>query len=121
MEFQSVRSNAKDVQDERDGDSLPAHLSTSTVTSRRSNKDSRSFLILLLTPFKMSYDATKEQAQPYTKTVEELPDMRRNTVKLVKKAVKEDRTAYVLVNNRSEGNVPLIIQALRNTLHVAET
>jgi hypothetical protein len=38
--------------------------------------------------------------------------MRRDTVELVKKAVEEGRRAYVLVNNRSEGNAPLTVQAL---------
>ena len=55
-------------------------------------------------------------AEPYTKIVEELPEMRREAVELVKKAVAEDRRAYVLVNNRSEGNAPLTVQALREAL-----
>ncbi len=38
--------------------------------------------------------------------------MRRDTVELVRKAVAEIRRAYVLVNNRSEGNAPLTVQAL---------
>ena len=38
------------------------------------------------------------------KIVGELPEMRRDTMDLVKKAVSEGRRAYVLVNNRSEGN-----------------
>ena len=40
---------------------------------------------------------------------------------LVKQLVGEKRHAYVLVNNRSEGNAPLTIQALRNALQVAES
>lgn len=73
-------------------------------------------VLRLLTPLKMSYEAAKKRAEPYTKIVEELPEMRRDTVELVKKAVGEQRKAYVLVNNRSEGNAPLTIQALRNAL-----
>jgi hypothetical protein len=78
-------------------------------------------VLRLLTPLKMSYEAAKKGAEPYTKIVEELPEMRRDTVELVKKAVEENRKAYVLVNNRSEGNAPLTIQALRNALQGAET
>ena len=78
-------------------------------------------VLRLLTPLKMSYEAAKKRAEPYTKIVEELPEMRRDTVDLVKRAVGEQRKAYVLVNNRSEGNAPLTIQALRNALKVAET
>ena len=70
----------------------------------------------LQTPLKMSYEAAKKRAEPYTKIVEKLPEMRRDTVELVKKAVGEQRKAYVLVNNRSEGNAPLTIQALVESL-----
>ena len=78
-------------------------------------------VLRLLTPLKMSYDAAKKRAEPYTKIVEELPEMRRDTVDLVKQSIGEERKAYVLVNNRSEGNAPLTIQALRNALQAAET
>ena len=59
-----------------------------------------------------------KRAEPYTKTVENFPERRRETVELVKRAVAEGRRAYVLVNNRSEGNAPLTIQAL--TTHLRE-
>lgn len=45
--------------------------------------------------------------------------MKRETVELVRKAVAENRCAYVLVNNRSEGNAPLTIQALNDQLKAA--
>ena len=73
-------------------------------------------VLRLLTPLKMSYEAAKKRAEPYTKIVEELPEMRRDTVDLVRKAVAENRRAYVLVNNRSEGNAPIMIQALTDRL-----
>lgn len=38
---------------------------------------------------------------------------------LVKKAMEEKRQAYVIVNNRSEGNAPLTIQALRKRCRLA--
>ena len=65
-----------------------------------------------LTLLKMSYEAAKKRTEPYTKIVGELPGMRRETVSLVKHAVAENRRAYVLVNNRSEGCAPITIQAL---------
>jgi uncharacterized protein YecE (DUF72 family) len=68
----------------------------------------------------MSYETAKKRAGPYTKIVEELPQMRRETAHLVRQAVPEARRTYVLVNNRAEGNAPLTVQALsdqlRNTL-----
>ena len=73
-------------------------------------------VLRLLTPLKMSYEAAKKRAEPYTKIVEELTVMRGNTVDLIRKAVAEGRRAYVLVNNRSEGNAPLTVQALTELL-----
>jgi hypothetical protein len=39
-----------------------------------------------------------------------------DTVELVRETVAENRRAYVLVNNCSEGNVPLTVQALSEML-----
>ena len=58
----------------------------------------------------MSYEAAKKRAEQYTKIVGELPEMRRDTVELVRKAVAENRRAYVLVNNRAEENAPLTVE-----------
>jgi septum formation topological specificity factor MinE len=73
-------------------------------------------VLRLLTPLKISYEAAKKRAEPYTKIVGELPEMRRDTVELIRKAVTENRRAYVLVNNRSEGNAPLTVSALRDSM-----
>ena len=64
----------------------------------------------------MSYEAAKRRAEPYTKIVEELPQMRRETAQLVRQAVREGRRAYVLVGNSSEGNGPLTVQGLSEML-----
>jgi uncharacterized protein YecE (DUF72 family) len=76
-------------------------------------------VLRLLTPLQMSYEAAKKRAEPYTKIVGELPEKRRDTIDLVKKAMGEKRRAYVIVNNRSEGNAPLTIQALKTALQVS--
>jgi uncharacterized protein YecE (DUF72 family) len=73
-------------------------------------------VLRLLTPLKMSYEQAKKRAEPYTKIVGELPEMRKETVSLVNQAIGEQRQAYVLVNNRCEGNAPLTIQALADLL-----
>jgi hypothetical protein len=75
-------------------------------------------VLRLLTPLKMSYEAAKKRAEPYTKIVEELPHMRRETVELVRKTVAENRRAYVQVNNRSEGNAPLTVRALVDAMKI---
>ena len=43
--------------------------------------------------------------------------MRRDTVNLVNQSIEETRQAYVVVNNRSEGNAPLTVQALVERRH----
>ena len=71
------------------------------------------FVVLrLLTPLKMSYEGAKKRAEPYNKIVGELPEMRRDAVALMGQATGEARRVYAIVNNRSEGNAPLTIQAL---------
>jgi len=73
-------------------------------------------VIRLLTPLNMPYEVAKKRAAPYNKIVEALPQMRKETVSLIKQAVSENRRAYVLANNRSEGNAPLTVQALASSL-----
>jgi hypothetical protein len=68
-------------------------------------------------PVKMSYEAAKKWTEPYSMIVGELPHMRRDTVQIVRQAVRsEGRRAYMLVNNRAEGNAPLTVQALTDQL-----
>jgi uncharacterized protein YecE (DUF72 family) len=73
-------------------------------------------VLRLLTPLNMSYEAAKKRAEPYDKIVGELPDMRKDALVLIKDAVAQNRRAYVLVNNRLEGNAPLTVQALTDQL-----
>jgi uncharacterized protein YecE (DUF72 family) len=73
-------------------------------------------VLRLLTPLKMTYEAAKKRAEPYTAIVDALPEMRQETVDLVKKAVHGVVKTYVLVNNRAEGNAPMTIQALTEML-----
>ena len=51
-----------------------------------------------LTPLGMTYEAAKKRADPYTKIIEELPQMRRDTADLVQQAIAKNLRSYVLVN-----------------------
>jgi uncharacterized protein YecE (DUF72 family) len=73
-------------------------------------------VIRLLTPLGISYAEAVKRASPYTKLVAPLTQMRQDTVELVRQAVAEGRSAYVLANNRAEGNAPMTIQALADLL-----
>ncbi len=55
----------------------------------------------------MSYETAKKRVETYTKNVEELPEMRRDTVELMKHAVGQKRKAYVLVEQPQRRERPL--------------
>jgi uncharacterized protein YecE (DUF72 family) len=84
---------------------------------RRLGSFTASFTVIrLLTPLKMKYAEAKLRAAPYDKIVARLPEMRADTVEIVRSAVSQERPAYVLVNNRAEGNAPTTIQELTRML-----
>ena len=58
--------------------------------------------------------STGSRAKPYTKIVEKLPEVRRDTAEFIKKAVAENRRAYVLANNPSEENAPVTVGAIHD-------
>ena len=62
-------------------------------------------------------EAAQKRAGPYDKIVGQLPEMRADTGALVKEPVSRRIRAYVLVNNRTEGNAPLTVQALVDLLN----
>ena len=66
-------------------------------------------------------EEAKQRAQPYNKIVGELPEMRRDTINLIRRATGEGLSAFVIVNNRSEGNAPLTIQGLITGLRGCES
>ena len=46
------------------------------------------------------------------KIIDELPTIRRDIVNLVNQSIEEKRQAYVLVDNRSQGNAPMTFRPL---------
>jgi uncharacterized protein YecE (DUF72 family) len=73
-------------------------------------------LLRLLTPRDKKYHDAVKAFEPYDKLVRPLPDMRASAVRLITQAVEEHRRAYVLVNNRSEGNAPGTVKAIHQLL-----
>lgn len=65
---------------------------------------------------KMHHQTGRKRAELYTKIVQELPQMPRETVQLVRQAVVAGRRVYALINNRAEGNEPSTVQALTELL-----
>jgi uncharacterized protein YecE (DUF72 family) len=73
-------------------------------------------LLRLLTPRDKKYHDAVKAYEPYDKLVRPLPDMRESAVRLVDRAVSEQRRAYVLVNNRAEGHAPGTAKSLYTRL-----
>lgn len=73
-------------------------------------------LLRLLMPLGLSHAEAVTRYAPYNRLVEPAPRMRADTVALVRQALQEDRSSYVLVNNRAEGNAPLTLQAIAGML-----
>jgi uncharacterized protein YecE (DUF72 family) len=65
----------------------------------------------LLKPGRRYADAVK-QFQPYDRVQEPLPDLRHDLVRLVSEAHRRRVEAYILANNRAEGNAPGTIRAV---------
>jgi uncharacterized protein YecE (DUF72 family) len=65
----------------------------------------------LLKPGRRYADAVK-QFQPYDRVQEPLPELRRDLVRLVSEAHRRRLEAYILANNRAEGNAPGTIRAV---------
>lgn len=70
----------------------------------------------LLTPLGLRYASAVERYAPYNRIVTVQPQMRRDAASLIHAAASQGVMPYVLVNNRSEGNAPLTIQAIVEAL-----
>ncbi len=73
-------------------------------------------ILRLLTPLGLAYEQAVERYAPYDRIVQPQPRMRQETVDLIRQAAATATSAYVLVNNRSEGCSPLTVQAIVEAL-----
>ncbi len=74
----------------------------------------------LLTPLGTAHADAVRRYAPYDRLIRPLPHMRTDVVALVRQARNQGKQAYVLVNNRAEGNSPMTIQALADMLEAAD-
>jgi uncharacterized protein YecE (DUF72 family) len=66
----------------------------------------------LLTPLGLPYADAVTRFQPYQRLQAEQPKMRQDVVRLARRAIERDIEAFILVNNRLEGNSPSSIAAI---------
>jgi uncharacterized protein YecE (DUF72 family) len=76
-------------------------------------------LTRLLTPLGTPHADAVARYAPYTKLVRPQPRMRADVLALIRQALDEGTTAFVLANNRAEGNAPSTIQAIADGLLTA--
>ena len=69
-------------------------------------------IVRLLTPLGLSHAEAVKRYAPYDRLTQPIPTMRKDTLALIVQAVEEQKPVHILVNNRTEGNAPMTIQAL---------
>jgi len=70
------------------------------------------FVARILTPLGVNYERAVKLFQPYNTIKQPNPAMRRDVARLVARALKRKAEAYIIVNNRCEGNAPMTIDAI---------
>ena len=66
-------------------------------------------MIRLMLPPGMQYEGQREAFRPFDRIQSEQPEMRRQVLGLLRKAVAADRESFLIVNNKAEGSAPLTI------------
>lgn len=70
------------------------------------------YVARLLTPLELPYAQAVKRYEPYERIRQPLPDMRADAVRLARRAIQRGARAFILVNNRAEGNAPGTIDAI---------
>lgn len=70
------------------------------------------YVARILTPKNISYEKAVELFSPYDRLVQPNPEMRKDVLRLIRRAIETKRSAFVIVNNRAEGNAPMTIDAV---------
>jgi hypothetical protein len=74
------------------------------------------FVARILTPLGLSYRGAVERFSPYNEIKEPNPNMRKDVIRLLKRALQKGNEVFVVINNRVEGNAPLTIEAIGSAL-----
>jgi uncharacterized protein YecE (DUF72 family) len=74
------------------------------------------FVSRILTPLGVSYSEAVDRFSPYDSIKQRNPQMRADVVRLVKRALSRNSQAFIIVNNRSEGNSPQTIREISSMI-----
>lgn len=74
-------------------------------------------LVRLMTPIGLRYEETFARAHPFDKLIEGMlsPGLVHETVDLMNRAIEQSLDYYLIINNRSGGNAPLVAQEIART------
>ena len=75
------------------------------------------YVARILTPRGISYSDAVKRFKPYDSIKEPNEEMRKDVVRLAKRAIERTVAAYVIVNNRAEGNSPMTINSIIQMIH----
>lgn len=75
------------------------------------------FVARILTPPRVSYQQAVKLFEPYHQIKRPDPRMRADVIRLIKRALVRGSKAYIIVNNRCEGNSPMTINEIVSTLY----
>lgn len=64
----------------------------------------------------LGYEAARERYAPFDTLLEPDPETRRCITQLIRSALTEERTVYMIANNKAEGSSPLTLRALASAL-----
>lgn len=70
------------------------------------------FVARILTPLGVTYEKAVKLFEPYDTLKKPNEEMRQDVVRLAKRALDKESEAFIIVNNRSEGNAPMTIDAI---------
>lgn len=70
------------------------------------------YVARILTPLGIPYKTAVERFSPYDQIKQPNPDMRQDIIRLARRAIDTNVPAFVIVNNRAEGNSPMTIDAI---------
>ena len=79
-------------------------------------EDFAHIVIRLMLPPGTTYDGRRENFRPFDRIHEPHEEMRRQVVGLIRRAAREKKETYVIINNKAEGSAPLTIRALAEML-----
>ena len=70
------------------------------------------FVARILTPLGVKYEDAVKLFQPYTTIKQPNKAMRRDVATLIRRAIERNTEAFIIVNNRAEGNAPMTIDSI---------